>query len=408
MYAYGGDGNDAITVLDQHAGGGSTRPIDGGSGDDFIRGSQWAESLVGGTGNDTLMGAGDGDSLDGGDGVDYLYGGSGNDTLDAGTGDDFLYAGDRNDNDRSDNGADIALGRSGKDWFEPKQKWSKTDYDKDDKSANNGDRPSIVDGSGAVSRGVDYNDILSLAQNYNGTRSGNTYQPAGPDQSIPITTVVDSSVIYSGIYGSSGISKTMVRQASIPSLTSQQQAALKPSVIHVASDWQLSVAGTVGDLTWYRIQTPKSDYAAVKTRDDQTQALVQNEYTPVSALRDSSFEDFNSLINIAQNYGSTAVTAPPRSAVHAMFFVAAHRGSVVVFDSAPALAADSAHQNNTGLDLSVFVTRSGTRAMVAATGQMLTFGKPASLPTLASGSKALALIEGVLYLEPTGARFAAR
>ena len=89
--------------------------LDGGHGDDEIRGLGGSDHyLDGGPGNDVIYG-GDGDDapipiekaapnttwggegLDGGDGDDTLYGGDGDDQLVGGNGEDVLYGGDGND-----------------------------------------------------------------------------------------------------------------------------------------------------------------------------------------------------------------------------------------------------------------------------------------------------------------------
>ncbi len=54
------------------------------SGNSFIDGTDFAETLTGGTGNDYIRGNAGADNLSGGAGGDYLEGGSGNDTIDGG------------------------------------------------------------------------------------------------------------------------------------------------------------------------------------------------------------------------------------------------------------------------------------------------------------------------------------
>lgn len=67
--------------------------IDGGGGNDIIRGGSAGESLSGGTGNDTIFGNGGADIMSGGDGHDNLYGGSGGDVMNGGAGNDGLFGG---------------------------------------------------------------------------------------------------------------------------------------------------------------------------------------------------------------------------------------------------------------------------------------------------------------------------
>ena len=76
--------------------------LEGGDGDDRLRGAVADDTLSGGGGNDVLIGAGGNNLLRvesganhliGGEGDDTLIGGTGNDTLEGGWGDDLLFAG---------------------------------------------------------------------------------------------------------------------------------------------------------------------------------------------------------------------------------------------------------------------------------------------------------------------------
>jgi Ca2+-binding RTX toxin-like protein len=134
--------------------------IDGGAGDDTIRGGDLGNDLIGGEGNDTLIGGvlddwqfggagndrlfagdvadpnsadvealtgvdgGNGDYLDGGEGDDSLYGGRGSDWLNGGAGVDRLYGGAGGDildggtgDDRGANGEAFLLGGAGSDQY---------------------------------------------------------------------------------------------------------------------------------------------------------------------------------------------------------------------------------------------------------------------------------------------------
>jgi hypothetical protein len=82
LYAYGLDGNDTITVLDQKPG--VTAMLFGGNGNDTITAGKGPTALVGGAGNDTLIG---------GDGPTLLTGGGGSDMLNAGKGNTILIGG---------------------------------------------------------------------------------------------------------------------------------------------------------------------------------------------------------------------------------------------------------------------------------------------------------------------------
>jgi Ca2+-binding RTX toxin-like protein len=92
---------------DQLGGDNNGNLIDGGAGDDTIRGDSYETSggndtLNGGDGNDVLVGEGGSDTLNGGAGNDTLSGGdpdlqfNGNDTLNGGDGNDTLWAGGQN------------------------------------------------------------------------------------------------------------------------------------------------------------------------------------------------------------------------------------------------------------------------------------------------------------------------
>jgi Ca2+-binding RTX toxin-like protein len=93
ILAFGGSGNDKITI--DQTNGGITLPatLVGGSGKD---------SLTGAAGNDLLIGGNDDDVLVGGDGNDTLLGGGGTDSLDGGAGTNVLVQ----DNSQSDGGGD--------------------------------------------------------------------------------------------------------------------------------------------------------------------------------------------------------------------------------------------------------------------------------------------------------------
>jgi Ca2+-binding RTX toxin-like protein len=84
--AFGGDGNDTITLANQFVNG-MTADFDGGNGNDSLTGSTGSEVLFSGnTGTDALQGGDGGDAL--------LALGSGGDSLDAGPGNDQLVTND--------------------------------------------------------------------------------------------------------------------------------------------------------------------------------------------------------------------------------------------------------------------------------------------------------------------------
>lgn len=116
-------------------------PVNGGSGNQAILGTDGNDNLSGGSGNDILCGLGGDDVLDGGSGNDILIGdigrgnggpppvgdpnqpagndtligGSGNDELYGDGGNDFLSGGSGSDELRAGGGDDVLEGNSGSD-----------------------------------------------------------------------------------------------------------------------------------------------------------------------------------------------------------------------------------------------------------------------------------------------------
>jgi Ca2+-binding RTX toxin-like protein len=92
--------------------------VEGGGGDDVLRGDPDANRLEGGGGADVVFG-GDGtgadDTLSGGGGNDSVHGGDGDDLVQGGDGDDFLDGGAGADQLRGEAGNDQLAGRSGGD-----------------------------------------------------------------------------------------------------------------------------------------------------------------------------------------------------------------------------------------------------------------------------------------------------
>jgi Ca2+-binding RTX toxin-like protein len=68
--------------------------IDGGEGNDYLRGQGGNDTVMGGRGNDILFGDTGNDTVLGGDGSDILFGGADNDTMDGGAGGDTLFGDD--------------------------------------------------------------------------------------------------------------------------------------------------------------------------------------------------------------------------------------------------------------------------------------------------------------------------
>lgn len=102
----GGAGNDTIK------GGSARNVINGGDGNDLLLGGMESDTLSGGAGDDSLLGGGQADSLSGGDGNDVVdgQGGSG-DIVDGGAGDDTLEGGAGLDIIRGGEGLDTYIER---------------------------------------------------------------------------------------------------------------------------------------------------------------------------------------------------------------------------------------------------------------------------------------------------------
>ena len=90
------DGDDRISVSrNVFAGAESLKTytrLDGGAGDDLLRGTSEYDVIAGGPGADVLLGAGGDDRLSGGAGRDRVSGGGGRNTLAGGSGRDVLDA----------------------------------------------------------------------------------------------------------------------------------------------------------------------------------------------------------------------------------------------------------------------------------------------------------------------------
>lgn len=86
-----------------------------GAGDDFIWGSEAANTLAGGGGDDTIFGRGGNDIILGDGGENYLDGGRGSDTIYGGSQNDTLYGAEDNDDLRGGAGNDELYGGSGDD-----------------------------------------------------------------------------------------------------------------------------------------------------------------------------------------------------------------------------------------------------------------------------------------------------
>ncbi len=91
--------------------------LTGGVGNNLLSAVGFSGSVIlnGGNGNDILRGAAGNDSLFGGNGNDWLYGNDGDDSLDGGANDDWLFGGDGNDSLLGGLGNDILSGQAGND-----------------------------------------------------------------------------------------------------------------------------------------------------------------------------------------------------------------------------------------------------------------------------------------------------
>jgi hypothetical protein len=86
-----GAGDDELSVVYEFA---VPLTVDGGAGNDYLKGGNGADTLEGGDGNDDLFAQGGPDTVHGGAGTDEISGGVGADTIDGGAGDDFVGAWD--------------------------------------------------------------------------------------------------------------------------------------------------------------------------------------------------------------------------------------------------------------------------------------------------------------------------
>ena len=96
IVAFGGNGNDTIT-LDETNGALPSAELYGGAGVDTMTGGSGADILAGEAGNDTLFGRG---------GADQLYGGDNDDVLTGGDGDDQMFGEAGNDTIEGQDGTD--------------------------------------------------------------------------------------------------------------------------------------------------------------------------------------------------------------------------------------------------------------------------------------------------------------
>ena len=162
----GGGGNDIIR------GNSEANTFRGGSGVDKLYGLTGADKLYGQAGNDILYGGGDDDFLYGNNGVDKLYGQAGDDTLNGGGGVDKLYGQAGNDTLYGGTGNDTLYGGGDNDTFQINKGSGRaliTDYDSD------ADSVELLGGLTESDLTVNYvrgdtrirygNDLMAIVQN---------------------------------------------------------------------------------------------------------------------------------------------------------------------------------------------------------------------------------------------------
>lgn len=90
-----GAGNDTVNLrgATRRAELGIAATLNGGDGNDNLRGGSLADALNGGAGDDNLAGGAGNDTVNGGDGDDNLAGGAGDDLLNGDAGDDKIVGG---------------------------------------------------------------------------------------------------------------------------------------------------------------------------------------------------------------------------------------------------------------------------------------------------------------------------
>src|SRR5687768_2528695 len=101
-------GSDRV-VVDLGASPAAGVRVNGGNGNDWLRGSAGDDTLLGGHGKDLIMGEGGDDLIEGGMQADRLLGGAGDDTIRGGHGHDLINSGDGDDltdGGRGDNDVD--------------------------------------------------------------------------------------------------------------------------------------------------------------------------------------------------------------------------------------------------------------------------------------------------------------
>lgn len=117
----GGGGNDSLTVRydpqEPYAEGVLSAFVQGGSGNDTIKGSDKNDTIEAGDGDDVIYGKEGNDSILCGSGNDKVFGGSGNDRINGGSGKDSIHGDSGSDYITGGSGSDKLFGDSGNDKF---------------------------------------------------------------------------------------------------------------------------------------------------------------------------------------------------------------------------------------------------------------------------------------------------
>ena len=161
---HGGDQNDELIGDDGDVG--QVRQgddlLDGGDGDDFLFGGGGADILIGSEGRDQLIGDYvNGPRLD--DGQDILDGGGGDDLLIGGGGDDILNGGGDNDELQGGKGFDTLYGGSGNDRLYGEEEDDRLFGDEGDDGLDGGEGNDVLAGDGGNDQligGAGFDELL--------------------------------------------------------------------------------------------------------------------------------------------------------------------------------------------------------------------------------------------------------
>jgi|GEM_PF-375242 len=157
-YIFGDKGNDTIN------GGAGRDTIVAGLGDDTVYGGDDNDILIGAGGNDTMYGGLGVDVLAGKEGNDTLRGEEGNDRLYGEDGDDYIYGGDGFDNVEGGAGVDHIHGGAGQDYFHGGTEGDFFIFDEPDMAGlTSGSADRILDFSHAQGDQIDVSAIDAIA-----------------------------------------------------------------------------------------------------------------------------------------------------------------------------------------------------------------------------------------------------